>query len=82
MRCILCGVLAWLPVALLLIDLSIFILITPLVLTLSYSFLFLLINNIMKKPFDDLIQMFNEKNASAEPKNTAEDAEEPAQITE
>lgn len=76
LRCIAIGFLAWLPLALFVIDLGIFILITPIVLSLCYSFLFLLINAIMKKPFDDLIQMFNEKNAPAQ------DAEEPAPITE
>lgn len=65
LRCITAGVLAWLPLVLLLVDLGMFILITPIVLTLCYSFLFLLINTLMKKPFNDLIQMFYEKNTPA-----------------
>ena len=78
LRCIIIAVLAWLPVILTLVDFRIFIMITPVVLTLCYSFLFLLINNVMKKPFDDLIQMFHEKNEPAE----AEENKETAQISE
>lgn len=78
LRCIIIAVLAWLPVILTLVDLRIFIMITPIVLTLCYSFLFLLINSVMKKPFDDLIQIFIEKNEPAE----AEEKAETAQISE
>ena len=74
LRCIAIAVLAWLPLILLMVNLAIFIMVTPIILTLCYSFLFLLINSIMKKPFNDLIQMFNEKNAPAQ-EAPAEEAE-------
>ena len=77
LRCLISGALAWLPVVLFLVDLSIFVLITPVIMTISYSFLFLMINSVMKKPFDDLIKMVDERE-----KKASEDAEEPAQITE
>ena len=63
LRCILIAVLTWLPVFLMLADLQIFILITPVFLAFYFSFAAMLCNSVMKKPFDDLIQMFNERNA-------------------
>lgn len=62
LRSILVAVLTWAPIVLLLIDLRLFMTITPVVATILYGFLFLLSYSIMHKPFQDLIQMYNERN--------------------
>lgn len=65
-RVLLCGLLAWLPVILLLLDLRTFIMMTPVLFTVAYSFLFLLINALSKKPFERLIAVMKEKETPAE----------------
>lgn len=72
LRSILVALLNWFPVALFLVDLQIFILGTPIIMTVYFSFAFLLCNTIMKKPFDDVIQMLKEK---TQPEQTQEEAE-------
>ena len=72
LRGILVALLNWFPVALFLVDLQIFILGTPIIMTVYFSFAFLLCNTIMKKPFDDVIQMLKEK---TQPEQTQEEAE-------
>lgn len=62
LRCALVALLTWSPIYIALIDLQIFILATPVFITVYFSFASLLSNSLMKKPFQDLIQMFNEKN--------------------
>lgn len=63
LRCTLITILTWLPILVFLIDLQVFILATPVMLAIYFSFAALLCNSLMKKPFADLIQIYNEKNA-------------------
>lgn len=66
LRAILIAVLAWSPLLLFLGDPRIFVLLTPVFFTLYFSLTFLLINKVMKKPFDDVIKIFSEKQEQAE----------------
>lgn len=66
LRSIAAAILAWSPVILFLGDLRIFVLLTPVFITLFFSFTFLLINSLMKKPFNDVIQVFQERQEQAE----------------
>jgi len=43
----------------------VFVLMTPIFITLYFSFSFLLINSLMKKPFNDVIKLYNEKQEAA-----------------
>lgn len=61
LRSLLSAALAWSPVILFLGDARIFILMTPVVITMYFSFTHLLINSLMRKPFNTIIQAYNEK---------------------
>ena len=66
LRSILATVLTWSPLILFFGDLRIFILLTPLFLSVYFSFVYLLVNGVMRKPFEGIIQIFNERQAAAE----------------
>ena len=65
-RALLCGLLAWAPVILFLFNLKVFLQMTPVILIIGYSVLFLLINWLSKKPFERLIAIMKEKETPAE----------------
>lgn len=77
LRSILLAVLTWSPVLIFLVNLGVFMSMTPIFLALYFSFVHLMGNAVMKKPFDDLIKMHNERLAQQEESQT-EEAEEPA----
>lgn len=66
LRSILAAALTWSPVILFFGDLRIFVMITPLFLSVYFSFTHLLVNNVMRKPFDGIIQQFHQRQAEAE----------------
>ena len=66
LRSILMAALVWSPILLFLGDLRIFILITPLFITLYFSFTHLLANSLMRKPFDSLVKLMQERQKEAE----------------
>lgn len=65
-RALLCGLLAWLPVILMLLNMKIFLQITPGIMVIGYSLLFLLINAVSKKPFEKLIAIMKAKETPVE----------------
>ena len=75
LRSILIAVLAWSPIILFLGDLRIFILLTPLFLSIYFSFMYLLINNVMRKPFNDVIKIYNERQEEASKEEPAEETQ-------
>lgn len=76
LRGALIAVLTWLPLVLFLVDMQIFVLGTPIIMTVYYSFAFLLCNTIMKKPFDDVIQILQEKSQLEQTREEAEPEKE------
>ena len=66
LRSILMAALVWSPILLFLGDLRIFILMTPLFITLYFSFMHLLANSLMRKPFDSLVKLMQERQKEAE----------------
>lgn len=73
LRSILATLLTWSPIILFFGDLRIFILLTPLFLSVYFSFMYLLVNNVMRKPFDGIIQIFNERQSAAEEQTETEE---------
>jgi surface protein len=61
LRCILVCALTWSPLAILLVDLRVFLMITPIFLAVFFSFVHLLRHGVMKKPFADLEEMYKQR---------------------
>ena len=66
LRTVLSAALAWSPVILFLGSPRVFILMTPVVITLFFSFIYLFVNSLMKKPFEGIIKLYNEKQAESQ----------------
>lgn len=61
LRSILVCALTWSPLVILLVDLRVFLMITPIFLAVFFSFVHLLCHGLMKKPFADLEQMLKKQ---------------------
>ena len=64
LRCILVMLLTWSPVIIFLVSLRTFVLMAPIMISVYFSFTFMMGNAVIKKPFDDLIEMYNERIAT------------------
>ncbi len=77
LRSIGAGFLTWIPVILLLTYLPGFVALTPLFLAFFYSFMCLLAQTLLRKPFQTVIDTFNERNGlTPEPPVSQEDPDE------